>query len=56
MERALKYAEKFKAEHPQLSEEVDDIVQLMRDEIEEGGSVYGEEESCIQAIDDLLTT
>jgi hypothetical protein len=39
---------------PQLKEGVNDMYQLCKDEIEEGGSEQGEIESCRQAVKDLI--
>ena len=39
---------------PQLKEGVNDMYQLCKDEIEEGGSEQGEIESCRQAVKQLI--
>lgn len=54
-ERALNYRREFLIERPDLEDQVDDLLQLMFDEIEEGGSVENEIDHFIAACDDLLT-
>ncbi len=39
---------------PQLKDGVNDMYQLCKDEIEEGGSEQGEIENCRQAVKDLI--
>lgn len=53
-ERALNYRREFLIERPDLQEQVDDLLQLMFDEIEEGGSVENEIDHFIAGCDDLL--
>ena len=52
--RAVDYGNKFMEKHPQFKSEVKDFFQLMKDEIEEGGSVEHEIDLFIGACDDLL--
>ena len=42
-------------DYPQHKEEIKELWSLMMSEIEEGGSIHGECDSCIQAITDLIT-
>lgn len=42
------------AKFPQLKSGVNDMYQLCKDEIEEGGSEQGEIENCRQAVKDLI--
>jgi hypothetical protein len=53
-ERALNYRREFLIERPDLEDQVDDLLQLMFDEIEEGGSVENEIDHFIAGCDDLL--
>lgn len=53
-QRALDYRREFLIERPDLQDDVDDLLQLMFDEIEEGGSVEHEIDSFISSCDDLL--
>jgi hypothetical protein len=52
--RAVDYGNEFMKKHPQFKSEVKDFFQLMKDEIEEGGSVEHEIDLFIGACDDLL--
>lgn len=52
--RAVEYGNKFIKEHPQHKEQVHEFFQLMKDEVEEGGSVEHEIDLFIGACDDLL--
>lgn len=53
-ERAVVYGREFVAKYPQHKEEVLEYFQLMKDEVEEGGSVQNEIDHFIAACDDLL--
>jgi hypothetical protein len=53
-ERALIYRREFLIERPDLQEQVDDLLQLMFDEIEQGGSTDHEIDLFISSCDDLL--
>jgi hypothetical protein len=48
------HAKKFVKEHPDFADEVNDLIQLCKDEIEEGESVEHECELCIISIDQLI--
>jgi hypothetical protein len=52
--RALYYRKEFLIERPDLQEQVDDLLQLMYDEIIEGGSPENEMDIFISSCDDLL--
>ena len=52
--QAVDYGKDFIAKHPQHKEQVLDYFQLMKDEVEEGGSVQHEINLFIGACDDLL--
>ena len=52
--RAITFRTEFLAKNPSLKEEVNDLFQLMRDEIEEGGSVDHEINLFIGSCEDLL--
>lgn len=54
MEELLKRAEWMKKDYPNLKEEIDSIVQLCKDEIEEGGSPNNEISHAFHALDELL--
>lgn len=54
MEQVIKFAKEFIGQHPNLKEEVLDLVQLCRDEIDEGGSPTHEQHLCIESIKQLL--
>lgn len=54
MKRLNDYAAEFISKHPQLKEEVNDLVQLCYDEIEQGGSKEHEIDLAIDSIDELL--
>lgn len=53
--RAVEFGNEFMKKHPQHKEEVRDYFQLMKDEVEEGGSVENEINLFIGACNDLLT-
>jgi hypothetical protein len=53
--RAVEFGNDFMKKHPQHKEEVKDYFQLMKDEVEEGGSVEHEINLFIGACIDLLT-
>lgn len=50
----LKFANIFIRNHPEHERDVLDLVQLCKDEIEEGGSPDHERELCIESIKQLL--
>ena len=52
--RAITFRTEFLAKYPSLKDEVNDLFQLMRDEIEEGGSVDHEINLFIGSCEDLL--
>ena len=53
--RAVQYGNEFMKKHPEYRTEVNNLFQLMKDEIEEGGSVENEINLFISSCDDLLT-
>lgn len=54
LQQLQKFANDFIIKHPQHKEEVNDLVQLCKDEIEEGGSVSHEIQLCMNDIEQLL--
>ena len=54
MKQLIEFAKEFIQKHPQHKEEVIDLVQLCKDEIEEGGSPQHEMSLCIESIKQLL--
>lgn len=54
MKQLVEDLRKVIAKFPQLKEGVNDMYQLCKDEIEEGGSEHGEIENCRQAVKDLI--
>jgi hypothetical protein len=54
LSRAVEYGNEFMKKHPEHKAEVLDLFQLMKDEIEEGGSVEHEMDLFIGACGDLL--
>ena len=52
--QAVDYGNEFIKKHPQHKAQVLDYFQLMKDEVEEGGSVQHEISLFISACDDLL--
>ena len=54
-ERAVVFGKEFIAKHPQHKTEVLEYFQLMKDEVEDGGSVENEISLFIGACDDLLS-
>jgi hypothetical protein len=54
LKRAVDFGNEFMQKHPQFKQEVRDYFQLMKDEIEEGGSTEHEIELFIGACEDLL--
>ena len=54
LSRAKNYALEFIEKNPEHKDEVNDLFQLMRDNIEEGDSVEKEIDDFISACDDLL--
>ena len=55
IKRAVDFGNEFMKNHPQFKPEVRDYFQLMKDEIEEGGSTENEIDLFIGACNDLLT-
>jgi hypothetical protein len=53
--RAVDFGNEFIKKHPEYKEEVRDLFQLMKDEVEEGGSVEHEIGLFIGSCEDLLT-
>jgi len=53
-ERAVQFGNEFTKKHPEHKSEVFDYFQLMKDEVEEGGSVEHEIELFIGACEDLV--
>ena len=54
LSRAVEFGNKFMKDHPEHSGEVRELFQLMKDEIEEGGSVENEIDHFIGSCGDLL--
>ena len=54
LQRAIDYRKEFIGKYPEHKSEVDDLFQLMKDEIDEGGSTEHEIELFIGSCDDLL--
>jgi hypothetical protein len=54
MEELLKYAKMAISSRPDLKSEIEDLIQLCRDEIEEGGSVEHEISLCLEDINQLI--
>jgi hypothetical protein len=54
LKRAVDFGNEFIKKHPQHKSEVHDFFQLMKDEIEEGGSTEHEIDLFIGACEDLL--
>lgn len=55
MEDLIKYAQTVINKHPQLKEEIEELVQLCKDEIEEGGSPDHEIQLCRGSIEELIS-
>jgi len=55
IKRAVDFGNEFMKKHPQYKAEVRDLFQLMKDEIEEGGSTEHEIDLFIGSCEDLLT-
>jgi hypothetical protein len=53
--RAIDFGNEFAKKHPEYKAEVFDYFQLMKDEVEEGGSIDHEMDLFIGACEDLLT-
>lgn len=53
MKELIEFAKDFLKENPNLRDEVSDLVQLCRDEIDEGGSPAHEISLCIESIKQL---
>ena len=51
---AIDFKKEFLIDHPELEQEVNDLLTLMFDEIEEGGSVQNEIDHFIAGCKDLL--
>lgn len=54
MKELIEFARNFITKNPGLKSEVEDLVQLCRDEIEEGGSETHEIQLCTESIKQLL--
>lgn len=54
MNRLITYANECIAKYPQHKDEIKEIVQLCKDEIEEGSSVEHEVDLAIGSIEDLI--
>ena len=52
--RAIDFGNQFKKDHPEHKEAVHDLFQLMKDEIQEGGSTEHEIDLFIGSCNDLL--
>jgi len=52
--RAVEFGNEFIKKHPEHSKEVRELFQLMKDEVEEGGSAEHEIELFIGSCNDLL--
>ena len=50
----ITFAKEFIAKHPEHKKDITNLVQLCKDEIEEGGSPDHERELCIESIKQLL--
>ena len=54
LSRAVEFGNEFMKKHPEHKTEVKDLFQLMKDEIDEGGSVENEINLFIGSCEDLL--
>lgn len=54
IQQAAKYSLDKISKHPLLATEINDLFILMESEIEEGGSLMGEYENFIAAVDNLI--
>jgi hypothetical protein len=54
LSRAVEFGNQFMKDHPEHKEAVRDLFQLMKDEIEEGGSTENEIDLFIGSCEDLL--
>jgi hypothetical protein len=54
MENLIAYVKEIAKKHPQVKEEVFDLLELCMDEIEEGGSKEHEIDLCRRDIDNIL--
>jgi hypothetical protein len=55
IKRATEFGREFIKAHPEFKDEILDLYQLMKDEIEEGGSTEHEIDLFIGSCEDLLT-
>jgi len=55
LEQVKQFKDQFIKEHPETKENVEDLFQLMLDEIEEGGSIFGEIQSFYSSCDELIS-
>ena len=53
MKEAIDFAREFVKQHPNLKDEVYDLLELCQSEIEEGGSPTHEVQLCINSIKEL---
>jgi hypothetical protein len=54
MKEAIDFAREFVKQHPNLKNEVFDLLELCQSEIEEGGSPTHEVQLCINSIKELI--
>jgi hypothetical protein len=54
MKEAIDFAREFVKQHPNLKDEVYDLLELCQSEIEEGGSPTHEVQLCINSIKELI--
>jgi len=54
MKELIEYAKKVLSGHPELKDEVEGLIQLCRDEIEQGESPEHEIELCMEDIRQLI--
>lgn len=54
MERLIEYAKETIKKHPELLHEINDLIQLCKDEIEQGESPEHEIQLCIEDIRQLI--
>lgn len=50
----IEFVNNFLSDHPEYYQQVDELIQLCRDEIEEGGSPQHEIQLCIESIKQLV--
>ena len=54
MRQLIEFVNEFLGEHPEYHQQVNELIQLCRDEIEEGGSPNHEINLCIESIKQLV--